>query len=112
MAPALGYQLMCRHRRCRVRARPAARLRRRISGPVDLLRNRMTIHIVRLGTKRLPHEGPRIGTVRRPPRGVPKAEFSSSNWYDVWLPQLAPAAATVKLAQSSSSERDWSAFTK
>jgi len=72
----------------------------------------MAVRIVRLGTKRLPHEGLRIGTVRRPPRGVPKAEFASGNWYDVWLPMLAPAAETVKLAQSSSSERGWAAFTK
>jgi uncharacterized protein YeaO (DUF488 family) len=72
----------------------------------------MAVRIVRLGTKRFPHEGLRIGTVRRPPRGVPKAEFSTGNWYDVWLPMLAPAADTVKLAQSSSSVRDWAAFTK
>ena len=72
----------------------------------------MAVRIVRLGTKRLPHEGLRIGTVRRPPRGVPKHKFSSDDWYDVWLPMLAPAADTVKLAQSSSSERDWAAFTK
>ena len=72
----------------------------------------MAVRIVRLGTKRLAHEGLRIGTVRRPPRGVPRAKFSSGNWYDVWLPQLSPAAATVKLAQRSSSERGWAAFTK
>ena len=72
----------------------------------------MAVRIVRLGTKRLPHEGLRIGTVRRPPRGVPKSKFSSGNWYDVWLPMLAPAAETVKLAQSSGSERGWAAFTK
>jgi len=72
----------------------------------------MAVRIVRLGTKRLPNEGLRIGTVRRPPRGVPKAEFSSGNWYDVWLPNLAPTAQTVKLAQGSSSEREWAAFVK
>jgi uncharacterized protein YeaO (DUF488 family) len=72
----------------------------------------MAVRIVRLGTKRLPNEGLRIGTVRRPPRGVPKAEFSSGDWYDVWLPNLAPTAQTVKLAQGSSSEREWAAFVK
>ena len=66
----------------------------------------------RLGTKHLPNEGLRIGTVRRPPRGVPKAEFSSGNWYDVWLPNLAPTAETVKLAQGSRSSREWAAFAK
>ena len=72
----------------------------------------MAIRIVRLGTARLPHEGLRIGTVRRPPRGVPKSEFASGNWYDVWLPNLAPAAETVKLAQASQSPRQWAAFAK
>lgn len=72
----------------------------------------MAVRIVRLGTKRLPNEGLRIGTVRRPPRGVPKAEFSSGNWYDVWLPNLAPTAETVKLAQNNSSNREWSVFEK
>lgn len=72
----------------------------------------MAVRIVRLGTKRLPGEGLRIGTVRRPPRGVPKAEFASGNWYDVWLPNLAPAAETVKLAQSGSTKREWAAFEK
>ena len=72
----------------------------------------MPIRIVRLGTARLPHEGLRIGTVRRPPRGVPKAAFASGNWYDVWLPNLAPAADTVKLAQASQSPRQWAAFAK
>lgn len=72
----------------------------------------MTIRIVRLGTARLPDEGLRIGTVRRPPRGVPKAEFSSGNWYDVWFPNLAPAPKTVKLALSAQTERQWAAFVK
>ncbi len=51
----------------------------------------MALAIVRLGTPRLPDEGLRIGTVRRPPRGVPKTEFASQDWYDVWFPNLAPA---------------------
>ena len=72
----------------------------------------MAIRIVRLGSKRFPNEGLRIGTVRRPPRGVPKSKFSSGNWYDVWLPNLAPAAATVKLALAAENERQWAAFVK
>jgi uncharacterized protein YeaO (DUF488 family) len=72
----------------------------------------MAIRIVRLGTKRAPNEGVRIGTVRRPPRGVPKSQFSSGNWYDVWLPSLAPSAATIKLAQSAESTGQWSGFFK
>jgi uncharacterized protein YeaO (DUF488 family) len=72
----------------------------------------MTIRIVRLGTPRLRGEGLRIGTVRRPPRGVPKEKFASGNWYDVWLPDLAPSEATVKLAQKAESEAEWKAFAK
>jgi uncharacterized protein YeaO (DUF488 family) len=59
----------------------------------------MAVRIVRLGTPRQPGEGLRIGTVRRPPRGVPKSEFAKENWYDVWLPELAPSEPLVKLAQ-------------
>src|SRR5690349_3965731 len=72
----------------------------------------MTIRSVRLGTARFPREGLRIGTVRRPPRGVPKSRFASGNWYDVWLPNLAPAADTVKLALSSHTPRQWAAFSR
>jgi len=72
----------------------------------------MSIRIVRLGTARAAGEGLRIGTVRHPPRGVPKSEHAAQNWYDVWLPDLAPSAATVKLAQAAASEREWSAFAK
>ena len=72
----------------------------------------MSIHIVRLGTKRAPNEGLRIGTVRRPPRGVPKSQFSSGDWYDVWFPNLAPAAATVALGLAATSEREWRVFAK
>src|SRR5437879_106042 len=75
-------------------------------------RRSMAVRIVRLGTARAPHEGLRIGTVRRPPRGVPKSEFSSGNWYDVWLPNLAPSPATVKLGLNTESPRQWSAFVK
>lgn len=70
----------------------------------------MAVRVVRLGTDRLPGEGLRIGTVRRPPRGVPKAEFASRNYYDVWLPTLAPSVDTLKLGQGARSERDWARF--
>ncbi len=72
----------------------------------------MAIRIVRLGSDRSPNEGLRIGTVRRPPRGVPKSKFSSGNWYDVWLPNLSPAPETVKLALRAEDERQWAAFVK
>lgn len=70
----------------------------------------MPIHIVRLGTERLPGEGLRLGTVRRPPRGVPKGQFASGNWYDVWFPTLAPSAGTVAIALGADSARAWKAF--
>lgn len=72
----------------------------------------MSIHIVRLGTPRLPDEGLRLGTVRRPPRGVPKSEFSRQNWYDVWFPNLAPSVATMKLGLSAKTPAQWSAFAR
>lgn len=72
----------------------------------------MAIRIIRLGTPRSAHEGLRIGTVRRPPRGVPKAEFASQDWYDVWYPNLAPSVETMKLGQSVESDKDWAAFSK
>jgi uncharacterized protein YeaO (DUF488 family) len=70
----------------------------------------MAIRIVRLGTDRLPNEGLRIGTVRRPPRGVLKNEYASKNYYDVWLPTLAPTLGLVKLALAAQSPRDWKRF--
>jgi uncharacterized protein YeaO (DUF488 family) len=70
----------------------------------------MAVHIVRLGTKRVPHESIRIGTVRRPPRGVPKSKYSSQNWYDVWFPNLSPSPQTLKLGQSAKDENQWKAF--
>lgn len=72
----------------------------------------MSIHIVRLGSERLPKEGLRIGTVRRPPRGVPKTEYASQNWYDVWFPNLAPSAEVVKQALEAKTDKDWAAFVK
>ncbi len=72
----------------------------------------MSVRIVQLGTPRVPGEGTRIGTVRRPPRGVPKAQFSEQNWYDVWFPNLAPSAETVKLGQETATAAQWSVFTR
>ncbi|WP_421955129.1 DUF488 domain-containing protein [Polaromonas sp.] len=72
----------------------------------------MAAKIVRLGTARSKDEGLRIGTVRRPPRGVPKAEFASQDWYDVWYPNLAPSLETMKLGQSVESDKDWAVFSK
>ena len=72
----------------------------------------MSVRIVRLGTPRLPGEGTRIGTVRRPPRGVPKALFSVQNWYDVWFPNLAPSVATMKLGQAAASPAQWASFAR
>jgi uncharacterized protein YeaO (DUF488 family) len=72
----------------------------------------MPIAIVRLGSPRRRAEGLRLGTVRRPPRGVPKAEFATRDFYDVWLPHLAPSPALVALAQRSRDERTWSAFAR
>ena len=70
----------------------------------------MAIAIVRLGSPRGPDEGLRIGTVRRPPRGVPKTEFASRDFYDVWLPSLAPSEALVKEALGARDERSWKSF--
>jgi uncharacterized protein YeaO (DUF488 family) len=72
----------------------------------------MAIRIVRLGTPRANGEGLRIGTVRRPPRGVPKAQFASGNWYDVWYPNLAPSAETMQLGLAAETDKDWAAFTR
>ena len=70
----------------------------------------MAVRIVRLGTPRTAGEGLRIGTVRRPPRGVPKARLG--DWYDLWLPQLAPSAELVKTAQAARSDRQWQTFVR
>lgn len=72
----------------------------------------MAIRIVRLGTPRHRGEGLRIGTVRHPPRGVPKSQHAVQNWYDVWCPDLAPSARTVKLARTAVSRSQWAAFVK
>ena len=72
----------------------------------------MAIAIVRLGSPRLEGEGLRIGTVRRPPRGVPKSDFASQDWYDVWFPNLAPSPETMKLGQAAETPAQWAAFCK
>jgi uncharacterized protein YeaO (DUF488 family) len=72
----------------------------------------MAVRIVRLGQPRAPAEGLRIGTVRRPPRGVPKGEFATRDFYDVWLPNLAPSEALVKRALAANDEREWKAFVR
>ncbi len=70
----------------------------------------MSVRVIRLGSARLPGEGPRIGTVRHPPRGVPKAQIAEHGWYDVWFPNLAPSAATVKLGRGAATPAQWSRF--
>ena len=72
----------------------------------------MPLRIVRLGSPRLPGEGLRIGTVRRPPRGVAKERFAADDWYDVWLPQLAPSAGLVAEARRAGSEGEWRGFVR
>jgi uncharacterized protein YeaO (DUF488 family) len=72
----------------------------------------MALRVVRLGCARSADEGTRIGTVRRPPRGVPKAAFASQNWYDVWFPNLAPSVETMKLGQNAQTPAQWAAFAK
>ena len=70
----------------------------------------MAARVLRLGTERIRGEGLRIGTVRQPPRGVPKEKFASGNWYDVWLPILAPSVATVNLGRKAETDREWAMF--
>ncbi len=72
----------------------------------------MSVRIVRLGSPRAAGEGLRIGTVRRPPRGVPKDRFSSDDWYDVWFPNLAPSVETMKLGLAAATPAEWQAFTR
>lgn len=72
----------------------------------------MSVRVVRLGTARTRGEGTRIGTVRRPPRGVAKARFAADDWYDVWFPNLAPSLETMKLGHAAASPAQWSAFVR
>ena len=70
----------------------------------------MSIRVVRLGSERVRGEGLRLGTVRRPPRGVPKAEFASRNYYDVWFPTLSPSPETLKIGLEAANDRAWAGF--
>ena len=70
----------------------------------------MGIRIVRLGTPRAPNEGLRLGTVRRPPRGVSKEEFARRDFYDTWLPNLSPSAELMAQGQAAQDEKAWAAF--
>ena len=70
----------------------------------------MSVRIVRLGSPRARGEGLRIGTVRRPPRGVPKSDFASGDWYDVWLPLLSPSPTVIELGKSATTEKAWGTF--
>ncbi|MHB9004680.1 MAG: DUF488 domain-containing protein [Coriobacteriia bacterium] len=72
----------------------------------------MTIRVVRLGTPRATDEGVRIGTVRRPPRGVPSSRFATDDWYDVWYPNLSPSVETMKIGKAAGTDRAWAAFAK
>ena len=72
----------------------------------------MTVRIVRLGQPRAPDEGTRLGTVRRPPRGVPKKDFARLDWYDVWFPVLAPSVATMKLGLGATTDKQWKLFAR
>jgi uncharacterized protein YeaO (DUF488 family) len=72
----------------------------------------MSVHVVRLGTPRLPGEGLRLGTVRRPPRGVPKADFAKGDWYDVWFPNLAPSVPTMQLGLQATTPAHWRTFAR
>jgi uncharacterized protein YeaO (DUF488 family) len=70
------------------------------------------MRVIRLGSPRGPDEGIRIGTVRRPPRGVSKDQFAAQDWYDVWFPNLAPSPETIKLGQEARTPAQWAAFTR
>lgn len=72
----------------------------------------MTLHVVRLGAPREPGEGIRIGTVRRPPRGVPKERYATDDWFDVWYPELSPSPGLVKQAQAATTDTDWQTFAR
>lgn len=72
----------------------------------------MAIRVLRLGTQRARGEGLRIGTVRRPPRGVPKSKFASGNWYDVWFPNLAPSQQVIDAYHADPSDRGWATLVR
>ena len=70
------------------------------------------LRVVRLGSPRHADEGLRLGAVRRPPRGVPKSEYAARDFYDLWIPDLAPSADLVKFAQKATTDRQWATFEK
>lgn len=72
----------------------------------------MTLRIVQLGSPRHAGEGVRIGTVRRPPRGVPKSEFATQDWYDVWYPNLAPSVEAMAVGRAAETAAQWAAFVR
>jgi uncharacterized protein YeaO (DUF488 family) len=72
----------------------------------------MSVRVVRLGSPRTANEGLRLGTVRRPPRGVAKTEFAKQNWYDVWFPNLAPSVETMKLGLQAETDAQWNTFVR
>ena len=72
----------------------------------------MPVRIVRLGSPRAPGEGLRLGTVRRPPRGVPKRDFAKRDFYDVWVPDLAPSAQLVSWALGTTTDAEWKRFVR
>jgi uncharacterized protein YeaO (DUF488 family) len=72
----------------------------------------VTVRVVRLGSPRAADEGTRVGTVRRPPRGVPKSEYAAQDWYDVWLPNLAPSLPVMKLALNAETPAQWNQFVR
>ncbi|MGZ5493337.1 MAG: DUF488 domain-containing protein [Thermoanaerobaculia bacterium] len=72
----------------------------------------MTIRIVQLGSPRTRGEGVRLGTVRRPPRGIPRTRYATEDWYDVWLPNLAPSQELVNAARASTSASSWNTFVR
>jgi uncharacterized protein YeaO (DUF488 family) len=95
--------------------RPAHAAPMRPTGPMastGAYHRPMPIRIVRLGSDRAAGEGLRLGTVRRPPRGVPKERHASGNWYDVWLPQLAPSPELLKEALAATTEKQWQTFVR
>lgn len=89
-----------------------ARLAHLIAAKHQCREQAMVVRVVRLGTTRSEGEGTRIGTVRRPPRGVPKSEFASRNWYDVWFPTLVPSVETLKLGLAAETSAQWATFTR
>jgi uncharacterized protein YeaO (DUF488 family) len=72
----------------------------------------MSVRVVRLGSPRAKGEGLRLGTVRRPPRGVPRTRYAADDWYDLWLPDLAPSDALLRQGQQATTDREWAAFAR